>query len=121
MTIACDHGDKTATCSLHVDDGGWSGTTTYPVHSYAVTITATETGLSSDTSSSASSTSAGSSGTTWTSSSAAPTSPPTSTPTEGAGAEETDGPGNGAIGHEAGMSFAAGIAAVVMGVAAAVL
>ena len=118
MTIACDHGDKTATCSLHVDDGGWSGTTTYPVHSYAVTVTATETGSSSDTSSSSS---AIPSGTTWTSSSAAPTSPPTSTPTEGAGAEETDGPGNGAIGHEAGMSFAAGVAAVVMGVAAAVL
>ncbi|BCS18146.1 uncharacterized protein APUU_10974S [Aspergillus puulaauensis] len=122
VTIACDHGHKSATCSLHVDDGGWTGTTTYPVHSYAVTVTATETetGSSGDTSASAS---ASPSGTTWTSSSVAPTSSPSSTPTDGEGSEETDGPGNGAgaIGQEAGMSFAAGAAAVAVGVAAAVL
>lgn len=87
-----------------MDDGGWVGTTTYPVHSYAVTVTETPSSSTSST------------GTAWTSSSALTT--PTSSPTEGADAEET-GPGNAALGQEAGMSFSAG--AAVVAVVAAVL
>jgi hypothetical protein len=67
------------------------GTTTYPVHSYAVTVTAETTSS---------------------------TASPTTSPTESAGAEET-GPGNSALGQEAGMPFAAG--AAVVAVVAAVL
>lgn len=78
-----------------MDNGGWVGTTTYPVHSYAVTVTAETTSSTATTSTS-----------------------PTTSPTECSGAEET-GPGNAAHGQEVGMSFAAG--AAVVAVVAAVL
>ncbi|KAL6235093.1 hypothetical protein BDW75DRAFT_210533 [Aspergillus navahoensis] len=107
-TVICTHDAKTATCSLGFD-GEFLITSTDPVLSYEVTITATETGAASATPTTSSrSTTKG----------AEAQSTTASNTTSGADAQETDEPDNGAM---AGQPLGAAAMAVAMGVAVALL
>ncbi|KAL4962994.1 uncharacterized protein BDV14DRAFT_177352 [Aspergillus stella-maris] len=117
----CTYNSKIATCSIAVDDV-WLATTTDPVVSYEVTITATSSASSKPLfgaeSTSPTPTPTPTTMTTKTGAGANATATNSDGPS-GAGAEETDTPGNGAMGRMSGMSGAA--AAVALGVAVAVL
>ncbi|KAL5043455.1 hypothetical protein BDW71DRAFT_188117 [Aspergillus fruticulosus] len=116
-TVLCTHDAKSATWSLGID-GEFIVTSTEPVSSYGVTITATETGSASTSKSPVVSASA--TPTTLSSSTAkgAETQSTTSTNTTSGAAQETDGPDNGAM---AGQPLGAAAMAVAMGVAIAML
>ncbi|KAL4907670.1 hypothetical protein BDW74DRAFT_147949 [Aspergillus multicolor] len=125
-TAACTYGDadKTATCSVGIDgEALWSSTD--PIRSYEVTITATETGSATSSKplfgsgSAAATPTTLSSSTTKTGNVDAQSTTSTNT-TAGADAQETDGPGNGAMGT-AGKPFGAAAMAIVFGVAVAML
>ncbi|KAL4923679.1 uncharacterized protein BDV17DRAFT_296096 [Aspergillus undulatus] len=92
-TVACSYDDKIATCSLGID-GEWLATSTDSVLSYEVTVTATETGSSSKPP--FGNESASPTPTTMTSSTTKDGSAQ-ATKTDDTGAEETDGPDNGAM------------------------
>ncbi|KAL4816034.1 hypothetical protein BDW67DRAFT_185178 [Aspergillus spinulosporus] len=109
-TVLCTHDAKTGTCSLGMD-GEFVVTSTDPVLSYEVTITATETGSPSTSKSPASSTSATS--TTPSSCDAIEDADTTS----GTDAQETDEPDNGAMARQ---PFVASVIATVMGVSVAI-
>ncbi|RDW87134.1 uncharacterized protein DSM5745_03776 [Aspergillus mulundensis] len=125
-TAACTYGDddETATCSVGID-GEVLLTSTDPIISYEVTITATETGSATTSkplfgsgSASATPTTLASS-TTQTRSVDAQSTTTTNT-TTGADAQETDEPGNGAMGV-AGKPLGAAAMAIALGVAVAML
>ncbi|KAL4736805.1 hypothetical protein BDV11DRAFT_207336 [Aspergillus similis] len=108
-SIVCTHDSKTGTCTLDVD-GETFLTSTDPVISYKVTITATETG-----SPSTSRLPVGSASATPTTPSSSNTTKDADT-TSGTDAQETDEPDNGAM---AGQPFGDAVIAMVMGVSVA--
>ncbi|KAL4770113.1 hypothetical protein BDW60DRAFT_209300 [Aspergillus nidulans var. acristatus] len=104
-TVLCTHDAKTGTCSLGMD-GEFFVTSTEPVLSYEVTITATETGSPSTSKSPVSSAS-----TTPTTLSSCDATEDADT-TSGTDSQETDGPDNGGM---AGQPFGAAVIAMAMG------
>ncbi|KAL4974135.1 hypothetical protein BDW66DRAFT_153177 [Aspergillus desertorum] len=117
-TVLCTHDAKTATCSLGLD-GEFITTSTDPVLSYEVTITATETGSALTSKSPVGSASA--TPTTLSSSAtkgADAESTSTTHTTSGADAQETERPDNGALAMQ---PFGVAAMAVAMGVAVAML
>ncbi|KAL4947878.1 hypothetical protein BDW69DRAFT_177541 [Aspergillus filifer] len=113
----CTHDSKTATCSIAVDDQ-WLDASTDPVHSYEVTITATSSASSKPLFGSGSTSPTPTTMATKTGGEANATATNTDG-ASGASTEETDTPGNGAMGRMTGVSGAA--AAAILGVAVAVL
>ncbi|KAL4751223.1 hypothetical protein BDW72DRAFT_193205 [Aspergillus terricola var. indicus] len=108
-TMLCTHDAKMGTCSLGMD-GEFLVTSTDPVLSYGVTITATETRSPSTSTSPVRSGSA-----TPTTLSSCDTTEDADT-TSGTDAQETDGPDSAAM---AGQPFGAAVIAMVMGVSVA--